>query len=808
MFCHFLVSPVNLKLKCILETCSKVGVKLDPSAGGVAPALILEGLMPCAPWKPSVVIKIRVLEAYRVTHVRCPQLAVQSFVKALCDIHGVAYKPYLCQQFSIAYDLYLELRRRVDERVSKTLGRDSTWRMKHACPACTYKLEGEDRLIFDMLTTMDGNDSLKRVLRRSKPTMEENESGEPVLGSSKERVDNRDAGDGYMLSRERVDRWAKTRLADVLPMESGNSNTENPCADRWKNMINDVTSKMWGIFDETGIFLALCRHGFVLVLADMVRSGELAKYPLAVVEELLGAFGMNLGAGYDVGCHFGTTVANSELGEEAEEKNLRCLVGSFHGHAHNRLCQLSFLATYVEGMGLEDLEGCERFFSRSNGLAKSCRYASQFHRQQEITTYVKHFDSFETYANLSKFLVTNYRQALSILKTETALVKWMKQEGVESTDAFHDWLVEEREYLVGLKNAAKTNEESMEMEYVQKLVNLSTSQYYNTVAAEARRALGDGAPFTPGVPKAVIAKRHAKAKLERDIEAVEELEEILGITERWTTESARWLSTTVEIKKRKYQLALDALELLIVERIFELTKMNQSQTGVSQSARSKAVRAAIDRYNAAAMLLSPPMPVLSWDQVVEYAFLADFDILRDTRAEIRERPWTRPAYRLAMDRYFKILRAREEIKRLNVEIPRVITWIRDENQCLRRKETELRQTAGKTEEKILEDIQMAVQVRLYRERRGRFDERHMQRFWKLGGLPGFTGSLRAGVARGEADDEWADEEDMPPPRPLLPNEESDEEGEGHQAREERVSELMHSLAMLAVDERDAQRAET
>jgi hypothetical protein len=126
-----------------------------------------------------------------------------------------------------------------------------------------------------------------------------------------------------------------------------------------------------------------------------------AKYPLAVVEELLDAFGMNLGVGYDVGCHFGATVANSSLGDEAREKNLKCLVGSFHGHAHNRLCQLRFLATYVEGMGLEDLEGCERFFSRSNGLAKSCRYASRFHRQQEISTYAKHFDSFETYANLS-----------------------------------------------------------------------------------------------------------------------------------------------------------------------------------------------------------------------------------------------------------------------------------------------------------------------------------------------------------------------------------------------------------------------
>jgi hypothetical protein len=54
-----------------------------------------------------------------------------------------------------------------------------------------------------------------------------------------------------------------------------NQDEDNPCADRWKNMVNDVTSKMWGIFDETGVFLALCRHGFVLVIADMIRSGEL-----------------------------------------------------------------------------------------------------------------------------------------------------------------------------------------------------------------------------------------------------------------------------------------------------------------------------------------------------------------------------------------------------------------------------------------------------------------------------------------------------------------------------------------------------
>lgn len=65
-------------------------VKLNPKGGGNAPALILEGLMPCAPWKPTVALTIRVLEVYRNQHVCCPQLAIQPFVKALCSMHGVS----------------------------------------------------------------------------------------------------------------------------------------------------------------------------------------------------------------------------------------------------------------------------------------------------------------------------------------------------------------------------------------------------------------------------------------------------------------------------------------------------------------------------------------------------------------------------------------------------------------------------------------------------------------------------------------------------------------------------------------------
>ncbi|KAF7374056.1 hypothetical protein MSAN_00286500 [Mycena sanguinolenta] len=814
-----MVEEMQITVVDLYET-STTNVELNAGGDGVAAALIKQGLIPCAPWNPSVAISTRVLELYRTTHVRCPQLAIQPFVKSLCDLHGVAYRPYLRDQFSVAYDVYLELRRQTDSLVNSALGRDSPkWRLKHACPACTYKLEGEEELIFSILTTMDGNDSLKRVLRRSKTDGSEDE---PTLGPSKEREDSRDGGEDYFLSREQVDRWAKDRVADILPSDS-----KNPCSNRWKNMIDDVTSRMWGIFDETGIFLALCRHGFVLVVADMVRSGELSKYPLAIVNELLQAFGLKVGGGYDIGCHFDTTLGNSGLGDKARENRFRSLVGSFHGHAHNRLCQLSFLATYVEGLGLEDLEGCERYFSRSNVLAKSVCYASKFHRRQDITTFMKQIDDFETYPNLSKFLCDNYRQALKILKTEPELKRWMAREGLDDYDSFHVWLEEERQYLLGLEDGLpKKKEETVEMEYVRRLMNLQTSQSkLSSILSAEKAAAADRAAFNP-TPASQVSRCHAIEKRNRDQELVQDLETRLNISSRWTSASPEWVLAVKAIKDREYQDALDQVEKIIVERLFEMTKINQSGTGYKMhkhiakalQARSKAIKSAIERYNTVALDMNPPMPMLSWEEVVNYGFLADFDILRDTRDSIRSRPWTRPSYRVAMDNYFKILRAREEIKRLNIEIKRVVTWIDDEDRFLRKKEKQYEES----------DPALAVQISRYRQRRARSDHTHMLRFWALAKTPGFTGSLVPGrsverqelrrASRATQQSAAETEIEVESAREASPQSEEmqdvggwssrseeeweDEEDEGEDAQSEAASNLLYQMSVLSVDRDD------
>jgi hypothetical protein len=188
------------------------------------------------------------------------------------------------------------------------------------------------------------------------------------------------------------------------------------------------------------------------------------------------------------------------------------------------------------------------------------------------------------------------------LKKESALHSFMKEENIESYDVFERWLGEEKEYLLGLKDSSKTDVETLEMEYVQRLVNLDASRpalfspnlrsakstfraKYQVLSGAAKNARRDDAPYTPGVSKAEVARRHGKEKMDKDLEIVQELEDRLEISDRWTVDSPQWAPTVLELKKRKYRQALDAMELLIVERIFELTKMNQSQTGESSNLR-------------------------------------------------------------------------------------------------------------------------------------------------------------------------------------------------------------------------------
>ena len=116
------------------------------------------------------------------------------------------------------------------------------------------------------------------------------------------------------------------------------------------------------------------------------------KYPLAITDRLIDTYGSNIMVGYDIMCAFNVTLQRSSIGKKACDAKLKGVVPSFHGYAHNCICQLDWHPLYTNSVGLEDFEECERTFSQSNELAAVTRLATPYHRHQQINEFLLHHD--------------------------------------------------------------------------------------------------------------------------------------------------------------------------------------------------------------------------------------------------------------------------------------------------------------------------------------------------------------------------------------------------------------------------------
>jgi hypothetical protein len=97
---------------------------------------------------------------------------------------------------------------------------------------------------------------------------------------------------------------------------------------------------------------------------------------------------------------------SSSIGAKAAELKLQVVVNAFHGFSHECRCQLQNHPLYLNGLGLEDLETCERIFASSNTAAILIRHASYFHWMQFLDL---HFDQWDMdrYTELSTCIITN-----------------------------------------------------------------------------------------------------------------------------------------------------------------------------------------------------------------------------------------------------------------------------------------------------------------------------------------------------------------------------------------------------------------
>lgn len=130
--------------------------------------------------------------------------------------------------------------------------------------------------------------------------------------------------------------------------------------------------------------------------------------------------------------------------------------------------------------------------------------------------------------------------------------------------------------------------------------------------------------------------------------------------------------------------------------------------------------------------------------------VADFDLLRDTRQDIRTLEWAQPANREGMVMYFGIKRAKEEILRLNVEIRRLLTFLYDDYADHFRAVTK----------HIIINPPLASEISSQWSYRERIHEAIVNRLIQTSRLAGFTGNLFYGQRVGR---DPALNEDISPP---------------------------------------------
>lgn len=286
--------------------------------------------------------------------------------------------------------------------------------------------------------------------------------------------------------------------------------------------------------------------------------------------------------GYDVGCSFSVTVEKSSLGPQFTASGGQFCVCAFHGYSHSYDCQLEFHPNIIEGAGLEDLETMERLFSMTNMLAPITRYASPYRRRLYIEAFLRQLDE-DKYTNMGTFLLNNYQQALDIIVNDAAaLEEAMRSQGI--TDADLDrWEAEEMEFFSRLGD--EDPQDIHTIAYVERLQELRNLEARTQRAnAQFFSFIPDGGASTYGhqlsaTRRAETERRHANERYDRVLSDVCALELQLGIGIRWTPTSPEYVAGLKYIQERKYHRALNKLQKLVTQRLFELQRLNVAQTG-------------------------------------------------------------------------------------------------------------------------------------------------------------------------------------------------------------------------------------
>ncbi|KAG1739621.1 hypothetical protein EDD22DRAFT_982276 [Suillus occidentalis] len=651
-------SSYDFDIECIdlYMLSSETHIQRNTDVKTVSEALILNSYIGVTPQSPSIAISLHTLKLYSRICLQKLSFSAEAFTKM----------PY-CRRYQTSlvgtFDVYNIILHQVELQVSEALGQNSpNWHVLNAFG---------DTCMFDL---------------------------------------------DFFLSHDYVNLFADEVSSSQAPSSQApaeqnalqlqvDENREKPCMENWKAAADEAKKKMWGIFEETGIFACACHHGMMLWIVDMVCSGELY-YPLSIMNKALDVLSPQLLIRYDVRCKLATTIKTTSLATKFNESDSRLCIDAFHGYTHNYACQDKNHPNIIQGMGLEDFSTMERIFSSSNQLAPIIHYASVYNCHFFIDMFFKQWDE-DKYTNIGNMLYNNYCQALNIIERKTIEFEHMKLTLGITDENIEEWQKQQSAYLETLGKEAEWDMHAMT--YTEAAAQNALVSFLNAIPADYQFVLTSTVTSTDPT--------YAINLISQEVVAMEVK---MGITRRWEPSDSKYAETMKYMATWKYHCY-------------------RMRTHIAKAlqTRCKAIQTKVKEYNAAASVLEPPAPSLDWSHVSHYGFLDEFMLLRETCQDVQMNQWTHPEVRELMCQSLHIKRAHEEVYCCNIELCRLHSSIAAENchfeatlQCLKNKNSTL-----------------YYSVKEFAMCRIRINSHNLAHIFQTFGLAGFTGDKTVGVKK-------------------------------------------------------------
>ncbi|KAJ7841922.1 hypothetical protein B0H14DRAFT_2359849 [Mycena olivaceomarginata] len=260
----------------------------------------------------------------------------------------------------------------------------------------------------------------------------------------------RSAGDGpiaydasYFVSKEKVAQ-VDTRINEARKRNPANCKPAIPqealdaCQESWKAAGEKKQKADPKHYDANGVFVMTCRHSQVLFLCDIDTPGEQQKYIVALMEEMNDHLPpqATILQSYDVGCVTDHSFNLFPILREGFRQRVSFIINAMHAFGHRWVCQIVYNPRFREGVGLSDMEGVERFWSRIRKLIPLTRAQWNSRRVWTIDQYTS-FVNQEGLSSLGAWL--HRQQTKNLTKKRRAAEKTLAECGVPEAELRVQW---------------------------------------------------------------------------------------------------------------------------------------------------------------------------------------------------------------------------------------------------------------------------------------------------------------------------------------------------------------------------------